>query len=59
MHAISRGGAEGAFPAACIYTQVEGPAPEGTGGKSANAGAAGEDEDEDEDDDYGDVRPRK
>ena len=55
MHAISRD-TGGGFPAACIYTQVEGPTPEGlaaaAAGNGAAAGSAAE-EDDDDDDGYG------
>ena len=57
--AISRDTSEGGFPRECIYTQVEGSAPEGYGGTAAAAGGAGEDseeeeeEEEDEDEDFG------
>ena len=56
MHAISRDTSEGGFPRECIYTQVEGSAPEGYGGATAAAGGVIEEEQEDEgddDDDFG------
>ena len=60
MHAVSRDTSEGGFPRECIYTQVEGPAPEGYGGggegdgPAAEGGGSGDDDDDDEGDgDFG------